>query len=208
MQTAQTHSEIEPQFYLKPSHDRRRHQRVKVKLLGRFMRQNKSEYPCQVQDISVGGVALLTPISADIGEHIIAYLDEIGRIEGPVIRLIDGGFAMQFKASQRKRDKLAAQLTWLVNRSHLGLANARRHDRLVPSNAFVQLSLADNRSLSAKVLDVSLSGASIALNFRPEIGTNVTLGKMRAKVVRHHSEGIAVEFLDIQNPAALRRFFT
>jgi hypothetical protein len=33
------------------------------------------------------------------------------------------------------------------------------------------------------------------------------LGKLRARVVRHHSQGFGVQFLDTQNQAALRRQF-
>ena len=57
------------------------------------------------------------------------------------------------------------------------------------------------------MLDVSISGASIATPARPEIGTEVILGKLRARVVRHHADGFGVRFLDIQNPTALRRYF-
>ena len=41
---------------------------------------------------------------------------------------------MTIAATPRKRDKLAAQLTWLANRSTLGLPEDRRHDRIVPRN--------------------------------------------------------------------------
>jgi hypothetical protein len=34
------------------------------------------------------------------------------------------------------------------------------------------------------------------------------LGKLRARVARHHESGIGVQFIDIQNPAALRRYFS
>jgi hypothetical protein len=30
---------------------------------------------------------------------------------------------------------------------------------------------------------------------------------LRARVTRHHATGIGVQFSDIQNPAALRRYF-
>jgi hypothetical protein len=67
--------------------------------------------------------------------------------------------------------------------------------------------LAEGITLTCRVLDVSISGASIATPARPEIGTEVTLGKLRARVVRHHPQGFGVQFLDIQNPTALRRHF-
>jgi hypothetical protein len=56
-------------------------------------------------------------------------------------------------------------------------------------------------------LDVSVSGASVATDARPDVGSEVTLGKLRAKVVRYHEQGFGVQFLDIQNPTALRRYF-
>ena len=41
----------------------------------------------------------------------------------------------------------------------------------------------------------------------PEIGIEVVLGKLRARIVRHHPQGFGVQFIDIQNPIAPRRHF-
>ena len=51
-----------------------------------------------------------------------------------------------------------------------------------------------------------MSGASVATDARP-IGPEVQIGKLQARVVRHHADGIGVEFLDIQKPEAVRRYF-
>jgi hypothetical protein len=40
-------------------------------------------------------------------------------VEGRITRIIDNGFAMTVGATARKRDKLAAQLTWLANRDDI-----------------------------------------------------------------------------------------
>src|ERR1700761_3695686 len=116
------------------SQDRRRHQRVKVHLLGRYMLSDRREFPCQVINMSPGGLAMYAPGIGTVGERVIAYLDHIGRVEGKITRLIDNGFAMTVSATPRKRDKLAAQLTWLANRQILNLPEDRRHDRIVPRN--------------------------------------------------------------------------
>ena len=179
--------------------DRRRFQRVTVNVLGRFMLENRTEYPCQVTDMSPGGAALMAPIQGRKGERVIAYIDHIGRIEGEITRLFDGGFAMTVNATARKRDKLAAQLTWLANRHVLNLPDDRRHERITPKRPFSNVILPDGREIRAKIIDVSLSGAAIALENRPPVGTPVTLGRMRARVVRHIEEGVAVEFAMVQS---------
>src|SRR5262245_9640122 len=97
--------------------ERRRHQRVRVDLLGRYMLADRCEYPCQVVNMSPGGMALIAPVSGNVGERVIAYVDHLGRLEGMIARQIENGFAMTIAATPRKRDKLAAQLTWLANRS-------------------------------------------------------------------------------------------
>ncbi len=74
--------------------ERRRHRRVPVTVHGRFMREDKQEYPCQVINMSAGGMAILAPVPCKTGERIVAYLDNLGRIEGIVVRPFEGGFAV------------------------------------------------------------------------------------------------------------------
>lgn len=187
--------------------DRRRHKRVNVTLLGRFMRANKQEYPCKLIDISVGGAAMISPVVVDEEERIVAYFDHIGGIEGNVARSFDGGFATRLSVTAHKREKLAAQLTWLINRSAHLVAEDRLHRRNLPRNEQSSLQLDEGIVIGCRVLDISVSGASLETQARPQIGREIMLGKLRACVTRHHASGIGVQFLDIQNPAALRRYF-
>ncbi|MEZ5773860.1 MAG: PilZ domain-containing protein [Hyphomicrobiaceae bacterium] len=187
--------------------ERRRHKRIPLLCLGRFMRADKTEHTCKLINVSVGGAALQTEETLELGEHIIAYFDEIGRIDGPVVRFIDGGFAIQIQATQHRREKLAAQLTWLINRRALGIPEARRHDRMSTENVASSMTLSDGRQVACRMLDISISGASVATAARPPLGSEILVGRLRAKVMRHHDQGIGVQFLDIQNPSALRRHF-
>jgi hypothetical protein len=189
--------------------DRRRHKRIALELLGRFMRENKQEHPCKLIDISAGGAAIkpISPVAVTIGERVVAFFDHVGGIEGTIVREFEGGFGCKLMATQHKREKLAATLTWLTNRSELDGAEERRHDRISPQNRRQQLQLAEGINLECQVLDISISGASIGTPARPEIGTEVTLGKLRARVMRHHAQGFGVQFIDTQNQAALRRYF-
>ena len=189
--------------------DRRRHKRIAVELLGRFMRENKQEHPCKLIDISAGGAAIrpMSAIPVGAGERVVAFFDHIGGIEGTVVREFDGGFAFKLGATQHKREKLAAMLTWLANRSELDGAEERRHERIVPKSGRQQLQLAEGIILDCEVLDFSVSGASIGTPARPVLGTEVMLGKLRARVVRHHAQGFGVQFMDTQNHTALRGHF-
>lgn len=178
--------------------ERRRFQRVKVHLLGRYMLADRREFPCQVINMSPGGLAMLAPGIGNVGERVIAYLDHVGRVEGKITRLLDNGFAMTVGATPRKREKLAAQLTWLANRDILNLPEDRRHDRAAPRQAMSWLKLEDGSELTCRIIDLSLSGAGIHAAIRPAIGTPVTLGRVQARVIRHLEDGIALEFLHPQ----------
>ena len=64
------------------SEERRRFQRVRANLLGRYMLADRREFPCQVVNMSPGGMALIAPVAGQPGERIIAYVDHLGRLEG------------------------------------------------------------------------------------------------------------------------------
>jgi len=179
--------------------ERRRYQRVRVDLLGRYMLQDRREFPCQVVNMSPGGIALLAPVSGQPGERIIAYVDHLGRLEGHVARKFQNGFAMTISSTSRKRDKLAAQLTWLANRHLLASPEDRRHGRFTPRNPISRLILPNGVNVSCRIIDVSQSGAGIATEQRPPIGALITLGKAQGRVVRHLDEGFAIEFTRLQH---------
>src|SRR6478672_1041232 len=139
--------------------ERRRFQRVRVNLLGRYMLADRREFPCQVVNMSPGGMALIAPMIGNTGERVIAYVDHLGRLEGHIARPLQNGFAMTISATPRKRDKLAAQLTWLANRSILNLPEDRRHGRFVPKIVAARLIMPNGTNIGIRIIDISLSGA-------------------------------------------------
>ncbi len=187
--------------------DRRRHNRVPVVLLGRFMRASKHEFPCKLIDVSVGGAALMSPAELDLGERVIAYFDQLGGLEGTVVRNFPGGFALQFTMTAHKREKLAATLMFMLNKHEQPGIEARRHERVATKTNTQSLTLAEGLTVACEIADMSISGASILTPARPALGSMIKLGNLNARVVRHHDRGIALEFVDVQNPNALRRYF-
>ena len=182
--------------------ERRRHQRVKVNLLGRYMLADRREFPCQVVNMSPGGIALVAPVAGNPGERVIAYIDHLGRLEGKIARRLDNGFAMTIEATLRKRDKLAAQLIWFANRHILNLPEDRRHGRFIPRKTLARLILPNGNNVGCRIIDVSQSGAAIAISheLRPPVAAIITVGRILGRVVRHIEDGFAVEFTRLQHP--------
>jgi hypothetical protein len=187
-----------------PGSEHRRYQRVKVDLLGRYMLEDRREFPCQVINMSPGGMAVIAPQCGSLGERVVAYVDHVGRVEGVITRILPTGFSMTIVASQRKRDKLAAQLTWLANRHILDLPEDRRHQRAAAHDQTTTLVLEDGTEEKCRVLDLSVSGVAVISENRPPIGTLLRVGKAPGRVIRHLDNGFAVEFTRIQNPDLIK----
>ncbi len=180
---------------------------VAVDLNGRYMLENRQEYPCIIKRMSPG-TALMSGIATPRnGERIVAYVDHVGRIEGTAAEITAEGFHLILSNSEQKKDKLSAQLTWLANKHELSLAEDRRHERLIPQQPNHTVTFADGAQQLCRVADLSLSGAAIECGLRPDLRSGVMIGPIRATVVRHLQDGFAVEFATIQTLPALESLF-
>lgn len=175
--------------------ERRKHARTKLELLGRYMIPGRAEYPLQTIDLSAGGAALFAPEPGEPGQRVVVYIDEIGRLEGQIVRPVEGGFAMKFDMTPAKRDRLADRIMWLANRDLFEGGDRRRDERITPVHQDVKLTFADGRALMARVLEVSLSGAVIETEQSPTDGELVTIGSTKGRVTRVQGEFFAVEFV-------------
>lgn len=198
---------MQPASVYKIATEKRVHRRVDVALSGRYMLPNKQEYRCHTMDLSVSGIAIHGLEKGQLGDNVIVYLDEIGRVEGTIVRHIDRGFAIRFTPSPAKRERLLEKLTWLMNRDLIEGDETRRFSRQRPPASDTKFFLPDGRSYPCKIIDMSISGASIEINIIPDVGAEITLGKMKARVIRHHDTGIAVEFTDVDDTSTLDDHF-
>ena len=46
---------------------------------------DQRECPCQLLEISPGDAAFVSPFCGEIGERVVAYIDDIGRVEGVIL---------------------------------------------------------------------------------------------------------------------------
>ena len=175
--------------------EKRAYERTPVKIFGRCLMPNGLEIPCQAVDISPGDVGLVAGHSPKIGETVVVYLDHVGRIDGPTVRVFEGGFALLIACTPRRREKLAARVEWLKNRDTFGSADMRLHERIEPRNRNSEIQLDDGRKYPVEIIDISLSGAAISSEVKPAIGTRIMLSGMKGVVVRHFTEGLAIEFV-------------
>lgn len=174
--------------------ERRRHQRVEISLLGRYMLEDQQEFPCVTTDMSPGGLACIASVRGAIGERVVVYLDQIGRVEGKIVRHTDRGFALALNLPFVKREKIANQLTWLVNRDILALPEHRRFERIVPLRRHSILLLNGESEHVVKLIDVSMSGAAVSTALKPAIGTKAMLGQTTGHVIRLFDGGFAIAF--------------
>jgi hypothetical protein len=191
-----------PMFEVKP-HERRRHERFEVALPGRCMLFDRLEYPCWTIDVSPSGLGIVGLNKGDIGERIVAYISQIGRVEGMIARHFNKGFAFEIQAPAFKREKLANRIGWLIRSQTLDAPDGRRHERTYAESQQTRLRTPDGREFPATLIDISAPGAALSVDVAPPIGSAVTVGRTAARVVRHFPGGIAVSFND-QDPAPTR----
>ena len=97
----------------------RRFARVPLALRGRYALEDGSEFGCQITDVSPVRVAL-RGFWREIGEQVVAYLNDLGRIEGRIVRRTSFLFALDLSPSPHKLERLASKINWLIQRKNEG----------------------------------------------------------------------------------------
>ena len=164
-------------------------------MFGRFMLPDLSEHPCQVKDLSLDGAIFITGQVPQGGTAIVAYIDDVGRVEALSADPVPGGFRVIFTHAGARRDRFQARLNWVHSKKGQEAAESRRHFRYEVAERTSHITLPDGRVYPCEVIDISLSGAAVKVDVIPSLGTYVMLGKMRGRIVRYHDTGIALEFV-------------
>ena len=97
--------------------ERRRDVRIIVSIPGRYSlagrrdaRGERRVFSCRAVNVSPHAIALAAPVNGSVGERVIAHIDHLGKLEGPIRRLLEHGFVMDILASEDERDRLAVKI--------------------------------------------------------------------------------------------------
>lgn len=192
---AGTDSTGTPSVGARPGPDRRRFLRVKIGGPGRlFVPENSSEARCTILDMSPGGAAVACETVPAVGTPVVLYVDAFGRFEGVVVRPDRAGFGMVFTCTPSKRERTAELLTVFLNRTLVDESVMRRHERS-SQKGFASFTRADGQIVHCEVMDISVGGVSLKTDIRPPIGEFVLIAQNAGRIVRHHSDGVGVEFV-------------
>jgi len=134
----------------------------------------------------------------------LVYIENFGRFEGKTVVHENGQLVLEFSIRETKRARLVEMLKSFL---HEGVAGVMHMRRRAQAPSFDNTIILENGKRAAyDILDISLEGLSLRTRLRPSIGEIVNLGRIRARVIRHDAEGIAVEYVreskEADNPAA------
>lgn len=163
-------------------------------IFGRFMLPDMSEHACQVLDITGDGATFVSSTIPPAKVNIVAYLEELGRVEVLAGQPVPGGFRVRYTAAGSRLLRLQQRIDWLAQKNG-GADETRRHPRFEPKDKNSSVTLSDGRVYNCQVIDISISGAAIKTEVLPAIGTYVMLGKMKGHIVRYVDSGVAIEFI-------------
>jgi hypothetical protein len=157
------------------------------------------KFPCRAVSISQTALTLAAPAIGAPGKRVVADLELLGRIEGFILRPLEGGFAMSMAMTEAQLRKLLEQIEWLEQQAKLELPDRRAYGRFVPIIPYSTLALADGTRRNCLIIDLSEAGAQIAADIEPAVGTVLAVGTLVGRVVRCFGKGFAVKFIDLQN---------
>ncbi|MEO1252268.1 MAG: PilZ domain-containing protein [Pseudomonadota bacterium] len=177
--------------------ERRRHPRIPGEIRAGILINGETNTVATVRDLSASGLNFEYDGDIAMEDGVIAYLDGGARLEGKVVRLFDGGFAISLSLSEHKRKRLAEtldraraggrQMNQLALESRLG-------SRVSGMRQSVKCEVAD-KQFSARIVDLSLSGVAIETDERLALDAFIVIGRMRGTVVRKEGSVYGVQFL-------------
>ena len=162
---------------------------------GRIMIAEDKEQDCRVSFSSPDEAIVTTEAIGRTGAEAICYLDGIGALSGRIEIVHATGFMLRLCLSDGRRARVAARVAWHTKQNERPVEQ-RNNPRIVPLHRAVVIRLPDGSIVDGRILDLSKSGAKIALaaSMPPIADVLIVVGKRYATVVRVEGASIAVQF--------------
>jgi hypothetical protein len=175
--------------------DQRRFERRRTALAAQmFVPAETLTIECQVVDLSGGGAGITCSEMPPAQAFAVLYVGGFGRFPAVVTRVVrEKVVGVRFVLTDARRERLIEKLTRFVESGASDFTALRRHKR-APGTPQASFTCADGERVECAVADISLTGASLKTKIRPPVGETIRIGRMPARVVRWHEEGIAVVF--------------
>lgn len=169
----------------------------------RDLQGNRREFACRTTRISPFQMLVAAPVVGPIGERVITFFGELGKLDGWITDVVENGFLVDLALAKKARGHLASKLVWLEKKQKEAVVDVRGQQRVAPENPHTNLIFADGTTVSCFVIDVSPSGAAVSADIDSEIGTRLSVGRSVGHVVRRFDEGFAVQFDRLHDPSCL-----
>ena len=162
----------------------------------RLLVNNETSGKGTLFDLSAGGVGVLTDVKVAAGDRVVMHLDGGARLEGTVMRLLADGFGVELTMSEAKRSRLIDALEPMVESVEeiVELPMNRRVAERVAGLRMETECHTENGILECRIVDMSLTGAAIESNVDIAIGSVITIGQTKGKVVRRYGKTYGIHF--------------
>jgi hypothetical protein len=165
----------------------------------RNARGERRVFACRAVYLSAHEIALAAPVSGKVGERVVADINNLGKLEGPIVRLLKHGFVIRMAVSEEQRSGLAAKISWVESHKNHDTPNQRAGQRFIPANPYSKIIFSDASVETCLIVDLSVAGAAISADTVPPIRTVLGVGSVVGRVVRHFVGGFAVQFIERQS---------
>lgn len=163
-------------------------------------------FPCRTTRVSPFRMIVEVPVVGKIGERLTSYFRDFGKLDCRISDTMERSFLLELEMSRERREKMSDMLVWMEKRQKdPAVKCVRQHPRFVPANQHSTLTLADGTVHPCSIIDASASGVAVSSPVQPPVGTPLAIGACVGRVVRLLPGGVAVKFVELQNPRALER---
>lgn len=176
--------------------ERRAFPRLRSKINARLLVNNTDDSEGVVSDFSASGAAVESALEVSPGDRIVLHLEGGNRFEGVVARCFEGGFGVEFGMHESKRQRLINALESVTDDASemTSLPLQQRVANRVGGFRGKAVCRTEEGEVECRLIDMSLSGAAIETDADLKLGSVVSLGQTKGRIVRKEGKVFGIQF--------------